>query len=72
MQNILQHIPKTDKLLQAIYAQNSDLNYPLVKSLVADFLISYKERLLSGGARLEIESCAKEVIKSYQNLTQNL
>lgn len=70
MQNILQQIPKTDKLLQAIYAQNSDLNYPLVKSLVTDFLSSYKERLLSGGASLEIESCAQEVIKSYQNLTQ--
>ncbi len=68
--HILKHIPKTDKLLNALKAHLQGANLQLLKRLALEFLEDYRESLLNGGEILSIESCVENVTKSYQEATQ--
>lgn len=71
MQEILRHIPKTDKLLNALKdALGSNFNPSLAKNLLTEFLRDYRKDLLQGGKVLDLESCVQQVAKQYRILTQ--
>ncbi|MCI5969272.1 L-seryl-tRNA(Sec) selenium transferase [Helicobacter sp.] len=70
MQTLLQQIPKTDKLLNALNAKLQTPNQNLLKRLTLEFLDSYRQELLKGGELLDFESCIKRIIMLYQNATQ--
>ena len=68
--HILKQIPKTDKLLNLLKTHLQNANPKLLKRLTLEFLEHYRERLLSGGEILSIESCVESVAKSYHEATQ--
>ncbi len=71
MQDILRHIPKTDKLLNALRdALGSNFNSNLAKNLLTEFLSDYRKDLLQGGKILDLDSCVQQVTKQYHGLTQ--
>lgn len=71
MQNILRHIPKTDKLLKALQCElEGNLNLNLAKKLILEFLENYRQDLLQGGEILEFQACVQCIIKQYHSLTQ--
>lgn len=71
MQNILRHIPKTDKLLKALQRElESNFNLNLAKKLILEFLENYRQDLLQGGEILEFQACVQCIIKQYHSLTQ--
>lgn len=71
MQEILRHIPKTDKLFNALKgALGSDFNSSLAKNILKEFLKDYRQNLLQGGKVLDLESCVQEALKQYRALTQ--
>ncbi|WP_299545832.1 L-seryl-tRNA(Sec) selenium transferase [uncultured Helicobacter sp.] len=70
MQTLLQKIPKTDKLLNALTLRLDQPNINLLKSLTLEFLDAYRKELLKGGDLLDFESCTQHIALMYQNATQ--
>ena len=70
IQNSLQQIPKTDKLLNALTLELKNPNLNLLKYLTLEFLDSYRQELLADGKLLDFNSCVKQIISMYQNATK--
>ncbi|WP_297812005.1 L-seryl-tRNA(Sec) selenium transferase [uncultured Helicobacter sp.] len=71
MQNILQHIPKADKLLNALQNElNGNLNFNLAKILITEFLQNYRQDLLQGSEILGFETCVQRIVQVYHKRTQ--
>ena len=68
MNDILRHIPKTDKLLYA--KEFCGFNVDLLKVIIVDFLESYRKTLLGGGEVIEIDECINRIREIYLNATQ--
>ncbi|MCL9821398.1 L-seryl-tRNA(Sec) selenium transferase [Helicobacter sp. 14348-15] len=67
MENILRHIPKTDKLLKAKALE--ECNGVLLKKIVVEFLAIYRNDLLNGGAIMEFEKCVERIKEIYHKRT---
>ena len=67
MENILRHIPKTDKLLKAKALE--ECNGVLLKKIVVEFLAIYRNDLLNGGAIMEFEKCVECIKEIYHKRT---
>ncbi len=66
MENVLRHIPKTDKLLKAF----NGCNGILLKRIITEFLEAYRKSLLEGGAVMEFEKCVERIKEDYFKRTQ--
>lgn len=68
--NSLQHIPKTDKLLNALQKQLNLTNTKILKRLILEFLDTYRQSLKEGAEPLDFQTCLNALIALYHQTTQ--
>lgn len=69
MQNILRHIPKADKLLDALKCEIPHLNLPLAKQLIGEMLEDYRQYLLRGGEVTKFNILVEILVIYYKKYT---